>query len=335
MGRFFLSLIRWLLFLPGAYAASWLVTRVAMFVLKYQPNMNLLVASIMMHVLGGAMLGFVGVYIAPNFKRFALTLCSLLSLLIAVLYFARYSDAMGGLSAIAHVAATIVAGLAAIEQSPEPQKTPRRTRTGSNQMSLKRYLKRMTGAVNGELGERTNPVCCDDPRGEKHYLNRLRDQSGRRPTFVRRGSVGKGPYGNMLDLYLLTSPGTPDREIYMDMYHRGYVELEPIPGYLIFNLGAGKIDLAPPSGSGDLHELTRFSHRLGDAAKGDGPMLRQLLNFAHSAEACTGMIVFAVSLILFSYGEDREKVVDGLIRNPQLGLNYDSANKVFTFVVGE
>lgn len=204
-----------------------------------------------------------------------------------------------------------------------------------NLMSLKRYLKRMTGAVSGELGERTNPICCDYPSGEKHYLDRLRDQSGRRPTFVRRGSAGNGPYGNMLDLFSLTSPGTPDREIYIDMYHRRYVELEPIRGYLIFNLGAGKIDLTPPSGNVDLKEITKFSYKLADAAKGDGPALRQLLNFAHSVEACTDMIVFAVSLILFSYGEDREKVVDGLIRNSKLGLNHDSANKLFTFVVGE
>lgn len=335
MGRFFLNLVRWLVFLPAAYAASWLVTRVAMFVLKYQPNMNLLVASIMMHVIGGAMIGLVGVHVAPNFKRFALVMCGLLSLFIAVVYFARYSDVMGGVSAIAHVAATIFAGLVAIEQSPESQKAPRRTKPRRNPMSFKRYLKRMTGAVKGELGERTNPVCCDDPGGEKHYLSRLRDQSGRRPTFVRRGSVGKGPYGNMLDLYLLTSPGMPDREIYMDMYHRGYVELAPIPGYLIFNLGAGKIDLTPPSGKDDLQELTKFAHKLGDAAKGDGPALRQLLNFSHSAEACTSMIVFAVSLVMFSYGEDREKVVDGLVRNPEFGLNHDSANKLFTFVVGE
>ena len=335
MGRFFVNMIRWLVFLPVAYAASWLVTRVAMFVLKYQPNMNLLIASIAMHVIGGAMIGFVGVHVAPNFKRLALVLCVLLSLLVAVVYFARYSDLMGGLSALAHVGATIFAGLIAIEQTPEPQKTPRKTKIGGNPMSLKRYLKRMTGAVNGELGERTNPICCDDPSGEKHYLNRLRDQSGRRPAFVRGGSVGTGPYGNMLDLYLLTSPGAADREVYMDMYHRGYVELEPIPGYLIFNLGAGKIDLTPPSGKGDLQELTKFAHKLGDAAKGDGPTLRQLLNFSHSAEACTKMIVFALSLIIFSYGENREKVVDGLIRNPEFGLNLESANKLFTFVVGE
>lgn len=334
MGRFLANMLRWLLLIPAAYAASWLVTRVAMFVLKYQPNMNLLIASITIHVISGAMIGLVGVHMAPNFKRFALSICSLLSLFISLVYLTKYSDLMGGLSAAAHVGATVFAGLVAIEQSTESKRALNKSKVRTGQKSLKQYLRRVTGYVSGELGARTNPICCDDPSGERYYINRLRDQSGKRPTFVRRGSVGTGPYGNMLDLYLLSSPAMADREIYMDMYHRGYVELEPIPGYLIFNLGGGKIDLTPPSGSGDLQELSKFSRKLREAAQGDGPMLRQLLNFSYSAEACTNMIVFAVALIIFSYGENRGKVVDGLIRNPDFGLNHDSADKVFTFVTG-
>ncbi len=201
-------------------------------------------------------------------------------------------------------------------------------------MFFNRYLKRMSGAVRGELGENTNPICCDDPGGEKEYLNRIRDLSGKRPTFVRRGSVTNGPYGNALDKYLLTSPEAPDREVYMDMYHRNYIEREPIPGYLIFNFDAEKLDRIPSLGCEDLQELTKFSLSLENAVKGDELWLRQILKFSHSTDACSRILTFTISLILFSYGEDREKVVAGLVRNPEFGIDRESADKVFTFITG-
>lgn len=202
-------------------------------------------------------------------------------------------------------------------------------------MYLKRYLKRLTGSVKGELGDATNPVCCDGSTGAENYLNRLRDSSGKGQPFVCIGSTDKGPYGNTLDLYGFFPVGLPHRSVYMDLHHRNHVELKPIPGYFILNLGGGKIDLTPPRDKGNLAELTKFAHKLSDAAKGDGPTLRQFLNSPHSDSTCSSMIVFALSLIALSYGDDREKVVNGLVRNPSFRLDYETANKLYTFLVGE
>jgi hypothetical protein len=117
MAPFFGSFLRWLLFLPAAYGAAWLVTRMGMLLVL----MNPVLATIVTHAASGAVIGYVGVVVAPNFKRIALALCCLLSLLIAVVYFRTYNDVLGGLSAAAHVIATIVAGFMAVEDTSEPK----------------------------------------------------------------------------------------------------------------------------------------------------------------------------------------------------------------------
>lgn len=87
----------------------------------------------------------------------------------------------------------------------------------------------------GDLGTEDNPVRCDSPNGEAAYIRRLRDPDGHPPTFMRMGSFGPGPYGNLLDGYELHSVKTPGvihvDVIYMDMYHPGFVETRPVPGY--------------------------------------------------------------------------------------------------------
>ncbi len=92
-----------------------------------------------------------------------------------------------------------------------------------------------TREPSGELGTESNPVRCDSPYGEEVYIRRLRDPEGHPPTFMRMGSFGPGPYGNMLDGYELRSWVPPCvlhvDVIYMDMYHPGFVETRPVPGY--------------------------------------------------------------------------------------------------------
>lgn len=87
--------------------------------------------------------------------------------------------------------------------------------------------------VSGALGTKTNPVRCEDPKGERQYLNRLRCADGTRPEYSRIGSFGLGPYDNILDGYRVKCEGRDEASIFMDMYHDGYVEKEAAPGFTI------------------------------------------------------------------------------------------------------
>ncbi|SRR5690554_2630377 len=84
------------------------------------------------------------------------------------------------------------------------------------------------------LGSPDNPVRCYLLRGQLAYLSRLRCPDGNKPTFHRIGSFGEGPYGNIIDGYRVRcSPDSEGVIIFMDMYHPGYVETEPVPGFTI------------------------------------------------------------------------------------------------------
>lgn len=89
--------------------------------------------------------------------------------------------------------------------------------------------------VSGTLGAQTNPVRCEDPKGERQYLSRLRCPDGKRPEYSRVGSFGVGPYGNILDGYSVKCAGREEVIVFMDMYHEGYVEKEAVPGFDIVN----------------------------------------------------------------------------------------------------
>lgn len=82
------------------------------------------------------------------------------------------------------------------------------------------------------LGSKTAPVRCDMPLGEQRYLDRLHCADGSRPSYIRVGSFGPGPYGTILDGYEVTC-GTATSLVFMDMYHAGYVETQAIPGFQI------------------------------------------------------------------------------------------------------
>lgn len=87
--------------------------------------------------------------------------------------------------------------------------------------------------VSGALGTKTNPVRCEDPKGERQYLSRLRCSDDSRPAFSRIGSFGVGPYGNIIDGYRVKCEKSDEVTVFMDMYHEGYVEKEAVPGFTI------------------------------------------------------------------------------------------------------
>ena len=75
------------------------------------------------------------------------------------------------------------------------------------------------------FGSFENPVRCDGPSGERRYLNRLKDSEGNPFSFKRIGSYGIGPYGHILDKYLIRSRiNNKEYYVFMDMYYTDYIE---------------------------------------------------------------------------------------------------------------
>lgn len=95
--------------------------------------------------------------------------------------------------------------------------------------------KAIAAAAAHPLGSEQNPVRVNMPQGERNYLERLRCSDGNAPAFERGGSVGTGPFGNILDVYNVRClTGTPaTSSVYMDMYHGDYLENRPVPGFTI------------------------------------------------------------------------------------------------------
>lgn len=97
-----------------------------------------------------------------------------------------------------------------------------------------RAIEAAAAAAGHPLGSEKNPVRANMPPGQRAYLERLRCSDGNAPAFERRGSVGTGPYGKIMDVYelkcLTGQPATAS--IYMDMYH-DHVEDRPVPGFTI------------------------------------------------------------------------------------------------------
>ncbi len=83
------------------------------------------------------------------------------------------------------------------------------------------------------LGTRENPVRAHMPPGQREYLSRLRCSDLSRPSFRRLGSAGASPYGNIVDIYQVECKGAEPAKssIFIDMYHEGHVETEPVPGF--------------------------------------------------------------------------------------------------------
>src|SRR5262245_9359967 len=84
------------------------------------------------------------------------------------------------------------------------------------------------------LGSKENPVRVQGVEGEYRYLARLRCPEGKPPVVDRIGSAGDpSPYGSIMDIYNVVCDAPPNRTVFVDMYHRGYVELAAVPGFTI------------------------------------------------------------------------------------------------------
>ena len=80
------------------------------------------------------------------------------------------------------------------------------------------------------LGSKENPIKCEGPSGERAYLSRLLGPDNQFLTYERDGSNGRGPAGNILDVYILQSlDGSFKQALYFDMYWSDYEEKEAPP----------------------------------------------------------------------------------------------------------
>ncbi len=90
------------------------------------------------------------------------------------------------------------------------------------------------------LGSRENPVRANMPSGERDFLMRLRCPEGDAPAFERGGSIGIGPYHNVLDIYDVSCASGRKSTVVIDMYHKhretaniaGFTTLAEHPGRL-------------------------------------------------------------------------------------------------------
>lgn len=129
------------------------------------------------------------------------------------------------------LAAALVLGLAAMPVRAEERLD--RMMAGQSWLQGKDLEAAIAKADAHPLGSEANPVRVTAPQGQRAYLARQRCSDGKAPTFFRRGNVGEGPFGNIVDRYSVTCDGAQPAEstIYMDMYHGGYMEARPLPGF--------------------------------------------------------------------------------------------------------
>jgi hypothetical protein len=134
------------------------------------------------------------------------------------------------LAAMAALAGLLACPAAAHERPNEARDMMRRL--GGGGLSGKALDKAIAKAEAHPVGSKRNPVRENMPQGEIAYLERLRCPDGKAPAFSRRGSIGVGVFGNIVDAYEVTCPGKPTQEIDIDMYHDG-PETRAVPGFTL------------------------------------------------------------------------------------------------------
>ena len=68
--------------------------------------------------------------------------------------------------------------------------------------------------------------------GQEAYLKRLMCDGGAPPVFHLLPASGTGPYTTPINGYEVNCPDDL-AIIFMDMYHPGYIECRPVPGFSI------------------------------------------------------------------------------------------------------
>ena len=121
---------------------------------------------------------------------------------------------------------------------------------GESYLQGKDLEKAIEKAEQHPLGSAQNPVRTTRPQGQRLYLSRLRCSDGKAPSFYRQGNVGPGPFGNIVDLYKVSCGEAEPREsdVYMDMYHGGFIESRIVPGFADSTPKAEPVPVKEPTG---------------------------------------------------------------------------------------
>lgn len=130
-------------------------------------------------------------------------------------------------------AATLLAGCATAAPSGGADPVLVRMLSGQSQTQGAELDTALADASQHPLGSDRNPVRASRPEGQRAYLDRLRCGDGSAPSNSRVGNFGIGVFGNIVDGYQVTCPGDEPKMVVMDMYHAGYVENAPVPGFTI------------------------------------------------------------------------------------------------------
>lgn len=129
----------------------------------------------------------------------------------------------------------LVAGAPSVQAKPSEADVLRRMALGEPALTGHEMEEAVRKADKHALGSEENPIRAAMPEGQRAYLSRLRCSDGSAPAYHRRGNVGHGVFANIVDLYDVTCAGAEpaSSEIYMDMYHAGYIEKRAVPGFTI------------------------------------------------------------------------------------------------------
>jgi hypothetical protein len=125
-----------------------------------------------------------------------------------------------------------------------------RMMAGESYLQGKDLEKAILKAEEHPLGSAKNPVRTTMPQGQRLYLSRLRCSDGKAPQYYRAGNVGAGPFGNIVDLYKVSCPGAEplESDVYMDMYHGGFIESRIVPGFADSTPKAEAVPVKDPTG---------------------------------------------------------------------------------------
>ncbi len=194
-------------------------------------------------------------------------------------------------------------------------------------------LRNLYGRAFVPLGRKGNPIRCDGAQGQHFYLDRLRDPNGNGIEYQRVGAAGQGPYGRLLDEYVIQDVGPLGRSLFLDMYHPGHSETKAPEGLFIVNYLSGKHNLKL-SKDASFAEIERHAWRIAKAFKDDAKPLSIILRNAFTEEQCHRILVFAGALVVHDYQIKKDKFVDIVLGNKELGLDEAVASTVFNFLVG-
>ena len=309
--------MRWIIAVPVAFFISTVCVKILMFFASLRPDLGHLTAVFGGQIIGGAAFGSTGVLLAPSHKKLAWILFSALGAVIAAVYFAKFRDFYGAAASLIYICSVSLSAYWIYENSDESiHVSPQADRSAH------------------PLGSMENPVKCHDPAGERHYLERLRDtQDFKSVSYKRIGSVSAPGSSNLLDRYEVVTSRMQTSTIFFDMYHKRHVEMQPVPGFLLFNTLAGNPTISPPTGDASLRELGKIGKLVRRCVPRDFAALRQILGRHISDEQCADILSFAFIRYGLSGNTTREDATKSLMI--RTGLSEQEATAVYTFMLGE